>query len=150
MTKKKSSAPVKLKPRPPRNLTPSLCEQVRREIFETCQQAAEKHGLKAEGGDLADVDLRHGFDIRLHIGIPQDDGTLFSHERALFEVLASSFGLEPNDYGRIFRIDGETYRITAINPNRPKYPISAERVADGRGYKFTADNIALYLTTVDK
>ena len=36
-----------------------------------------------------------------------------------------------------------------INPNRPKYPISAERVADGRGYKFAAEDVALYLSQSD-
>ena len=75
------------------------------------------------------------------------DGSLFSHDKALFEVLAQSFGLEPSDYGRTFRVDGEMFRITAINPNRPKYPISAERLADGRNYKFSADNVAAYLNT---
>ncbi|WP_419906604.1 hypothetical protein [Hoeflea sp.] len=30
-------------------------------------------------------------------------------------------------------------------PNRPKYLVSAERDADGRGYKFPAENVALYL-----
>jgi len=110
-----------------------------------CQKVAEAHGLTAEGGDLSDIDLRHGFDIQFRIGIPMPDGSLFSHDKALFEVLAPSFGLEPSDHGRIFRTDGEAFRITAINPNRPKYPISVERVADGRGYKFSAANVVTYL-----
>ena len=90
---------------------------------------------------MSDIDLRHGFDIEFSVGIPMDDGSLYSVDRALFEVLAEPFGLKPSDYGRIFRTGGETFRITAINPNRPKYPISAERLADGRGYKFTVENI---------
>ena len=32
-----------------------------------------------------------------------------------------------------------------IDPRRPKYPISAERVPDGQGFKFTADQVALLL-----
>lgn len=99
-----------------------------------------------EGGDLGDIDLRHGVDIGFRVGIPTTDGLLFSHEKALLEALAGSFGLEPTDYARGFRISGETFRISAINPNRPKYPISAERVADGREYKFTAENVILYLS----
>ena len=76
-------------------------------------------------------------------------GSLYSVDRALFEVLAEPFGLKPSDYGRIFRTGGETFRITAINPNRPKYPISAERLADGRGYKFTVENIEMYLKAAE-
>ena len=45
----------------------------------------------------------------------------------------------------MFRTDGHAFRITAINPNRPRYPISAERLADGRGYKFSAENVVAYL-----
>ena len=142
--KRKALAPAKAKP--PRNLTPALCERLRRELLAACRRVAATHGLAVEGGDLGDIDLRHGFDIGFRVGIPTTDGSLFSHEKALFEALAGSFGLEPTDYARGFRISGETFRITAINPNRPKYPISAERVADGREYKFTAENVILYLS----
>ena len=143
--KRKSSPPAKPKPPPLRNLTPDLCQRLRRDLLMACQKVAEAHGLTAEGGDLSDIDLRHGFDIQFRIGIPMPDGSLFSHDKALFEVLAPSFGLEPSDHGRIFRTDGEAFRITAINPNRPKYPISVERVADGRGYKFSAANVVTCL-----
>ena len=142
--KNKALAPAKAKP--PRNLTPALCERLRRDLLAACRQVAETHGLAVEGGDLSDIDLRHGFDIGFRVGIPTTDGTLFSHEKALFDALAGSFGLEPSDYARTFRTGGETFRIAAINPNRPKYPISAERIADGRGYKFAAEDVVLYLS----
>jgi len=129
----------------PRNLTPALCERLRRDLLNACQKAAETHGLTVEGGELSDIDLRHGFEIGFRVGIPMGDGSLYSTDRALFGVLAEHFGLKPSDYGRTFGSGGETFRITAMNPNRPKYPISTERVSDGRGYKFTTENVALYL-----
>jgi len=101
--------------------------------------------LTVEGGELSDIDLRHGFDISFRVGIPMADGAIYSPDKAMFEVLAPHFGLEPSDYGRTFRSRDELYRIVAINPNRPKYPISAERVSDGRGFKFPADNVVMYL-----
>ena len=143
--RKTASPPARPRPAPPRNLTPGLCNRLRRDLLAACQQVAETHGLTVEGGDLSDVDLRHGFGIQFRVGIPLPDGSLFSHDKALFDVLAPSFGLEPSDHGRIFRTGGEAFRITAINPNRPKYPVSAERLADGRGYKFSAENVAAYL-----
>lgn len=90
-----------------------------------------------------------GFEIGFRVGIPLTDGSLFSPDKALFEVLAESFGMQASDYGRVFKSGGEAFRITAINPNRPKYPISAERIADGRGYKFTVENVAMYLRATD-
>ncbi len=148
--RKTISSPAKPRPAPPRNLTPELCNRLRQDLLAACKQVAEIQGLTAEGGDLSDIDLRHGFDIQFRVGIPLIDGSLFSHDKALFEVLAPSFGLQPSDYGRIFRTGGETFRIVAINPNRPKYPVSAERLADGRGYKFSADNVAAYLKASDE
>ena len=133
---------------PPHNLTPLLCDRLRRDLLQACQHVAETHGLVVEGGDLSDIDLRHGFEISFRVGIPLDDGALYSPDRAMFEVLAPHFGLEQSDYGRTFQARDETFRITAINPNRPKYPISVERVTDGRGFKFPVEDVVLYLRNV--
>ena len=112
--KNKALAPAKAKP--PRNLTPALCERLRRDLLAACRQVAETHGLAVEGGDLSDIDLRHGFDIGFRVGIPTTDGTLFSHEKALFDALAGSFGLEPSDYARTFRTGGETFASPQSTP----------------------------------
>jgi hypothetical protein len=45
----------KAKVPPPRNLTPALCDRLRRELLRACQDVAEIHGLTVEGGDLNDV-----------------------------------------------------------------------------------------------
>ena len=142
---KKSPPPTGPKVPPPRNLTPGLCDLLRRDMMKACRTVAETHGLTVEGGDLSDVDLRHSFNISFRVGIPMADGAIYSPDKALFEVLAPHFGLEPSDYGRTFRSRDELFRIVAINPNRPKYPISVERVSDGRGFKFPADNVVMYL-----
>ncbi|MEM6943025.1 MAG: hypothetical protein AAF565_04650 [Pseudomonadota bacterium] len=147
MARKKAAPPAKARPAPPRNLTPALCDRLRRDLLAACRKVAETHGLVAEGGDLDDIDLRHGFNIRFRVGIPMADGGLYSAEKALFEALAPSFGLEANDFGRMFRSGGAAFRITAINPNRPKYPISAERIGDGRSYKVSVEDILAYLGT---
>ena len=135
----------KAKVPPPRNMTPPLCDLLRRDLLKACQDVAETHGLIVEGGDLSDIDLRHSFNISFRVGIPMEDGAIYSPEKAMFEVLALQFGLEPSDYGRTFKARGEMFRIVAINPNRPKYPISVERVSDGRGFKFPAEDVKLYI-----
>lgn len=138
-------APATTKVPPPRNLTPALCNRLRRDMMEACLAVTETHGLTVEGGDLADIDLRHSFEINFRVGIPQANGEIYSPEKAMFEVLAPQFGLAPSDYGKTFRTSGELHRIVGINPNRPKYPISTERVSDGRGFKMLAENVAMYL-----
>ena len=142
---RKTSVQASSKVSTPRNLTPELCDRLRRDMMKACLNVAEAHGLTVEGGDLIDIDLRHGFDISFRVGIPMEDGAIYSPDKAMFEALAPSFGLEPSDYGRTFRMRGDLFRIVAINPNRPKYPISTERVADGRGFKMPVENVVMYL-----
>ncbi len=76
-----------------------MCERLRRDLLAACQRVAETHGLTAEGGALSDIDLRHGFGIAFRVGIPMEDGSLFSHDKLMFQALAGSFGLESSDYG---------------------------------------------------
>ena len=130
---------------PPRNLTPELCAKLREDLLEAAMDVAAKHGLVAEMGEPRDIDLRSGFELRLRLGIALPDGTLFEPERALFEVMADMCGLRADHFGAEFVSNGECFRITGLNPNRPRYPISAERIFDGRSFKFTAENVALKL-----
>ena len=143
--KKTPPVPTSTKVSPPRNLTPELCERLRRDMMKACLTVAETHGLTVEDGELSDIDLRHSFNIGFRVGIPMADGAIYSPDKAMFEVLAPHFGLEPSDYGRKFKSGGDLHRIVGINPNRPKYPISTERVSDGRGFKMPAENVVMYL-----
>lgn len=129
----------------PRNLTPVLCQQVQREMLKVCQVVAARHGLLVEAQDITGVDLRWGFDATFRVSIPLPDGTALDPERLRFEALAEAFGLSPADYGRQFNTGRELFRITGIDPRRPKYPVSAERIPDGQGFKFTSDQVALLL-----
>ena len=147
---KKTSVQTSSKVSPPRNLTPELCDRLCRDMMKACLAVAETHGLTVEGGELSDIDLRHSFNIGFRVGIPMEDGAIYSPDKAMFEVLAPHFGLEPSDYGRTFRTSGDLHRIVGINPNRPKYSISTERVSDGRGFKMPAENVALYLQRSDQ
>lgn len=130
---------------PPRNLTPVLCQRLQREMLKVCQEVAARHGLVVEAHDVTGVDLRWGFDAAFRVSISLPDGTAPDPEKLRFEALAEAFGLSPADYGRQFSTGQELFRITGIDPRRPKYPISAERIADGQGFKFTFDQVALLL-----
>ena len=68
-----------------------------------------------------------------------------SSRSMLFEVLAPEYGLRPEDFGREFSSRGERFRINGIDPRRPRYPVSAVRIPDGKAYKFTAENVAALL-----
>lgn len=130
---------------PPRNLSPALCQRLSHEMLEACQDVAVRHRLMAEAKEIAAIDLRWGFDLLFRVSIPLPDGTALDPERLRFEPLAEAFGLSAEDYGRQFSTGRETFRLIGIDPRRPKYPISAERVPDGQGFKLTADQVVLLL-----
>ncbi len=131
--------------KPPRNLTPVLCQRLQAEMLKACEAVAARHGLVVEARDITGVNLRWGFDATFRVSIPLPDGSVLDPERLRFEALAGAFGLSPADYGRQFSTGREQFRITGIDPRRPKYPVSAERVPDGQGFKFTAEQVVMLL-----
>lgn len=114
-------------------------------MLKACQEVAARHGLVVAPKEVTGVDLRWGFDAAFRVSIPLSDGTALDPERLRFEALAEAFGLSPTDYGCHFATEREQFRITGIDPRRPKYPVSAERIPDGQGFKFTAEQVALLL-----
>ncbi len=135
---------------PPRNLTPGLCKSIEAEMLRACADVAAKHGLVAAGLGVKAMDLRWNFEFSVRVSIPLPDGSTLDPERMLFEALAEEFGLSQNDFGREFSTGRERFRVAGIDPRRPKYPISATRIPDGKGYKFTAENVALLLQAAMK
>lgn len=135
---------------PPRNLTPGLSKTIEAEMLKACAEVAAKHGLAAEGLGIQGMDLRWHFEFGVRVSIPLPDGSTLDPEQMLFEALAEEFGLSPDDFGREFSTGLERFRVAGIDPRRPKYPISATRIPDGKGYKFTAENVALLLKAAMK
>jgi hypothetical protein len=63
----------------------------------------------------------------------------------VFVLLAERYGLSAGDFGREFTAGGERFRLSGIDPRWPRYPISAERIPDRKGFKFTAENVAMFI-----
>jgi len=130
---------------PPRNLTPGLCKAIEADMLRACAEVAARHGLMVEGLGVQAMDLRWNFEFGVRVSIPLPDGSTLDPKRLLFEALAEEYGLSPDDFGREFSTGQEWFRVAGINPRRPKYPISATRLVDGKGFKFTAENVVLLL-----
>ncbi|MBB5577651.1 MULTISPECIES: hypothetical protein [Rhizobium] len=112
-------------------LTSAACEQIQARMLEACRQITSDHGLVIESAGWR--------------GLDAPDGKPLNLVKEMFALLAEQYGLEAADFEREFITSGERFRITGIDPRRPKYPISVERIPDRRGFKFTADNVAMLL-----
>ena len=130
---------------PPRNLTPILCKRIESEMLAACRKVALEHGLVLEPLGISNIDLRWGCDVGFRLCIPLPDGTTLDPEQLRFEALAEAFGLSPGDFGREFSTGRDKFKVTGIDLRRPKYPVSAERLPDRQGFKFTAEQVALLL-----
>lgn len=87
-------------------------------------------GLKLDVGKMkySDSDVK----VQLTISLESYDAA-----REDFEMHCHLFDLEPSHYGAEFIANGERFRLTGLNINRPKYPFSATRVKDNKQFKFT-------------
>ena len=126
-------------------LTPATCEEIQSRMLEACQKVVADHGLVVESAGWHGMDASFAFEPAFRVSIPASDGTAFNLEKDRFEFLAGHYSLAASDFGREFTTGSERFRITGIDPKRPKYPISAERIPDKRGFKFTAENVAMLL-----
>jgi hypothetical protein len=100
-----------------------------------------------EAQDITGVDLCWGFKAAFRVSIALPNCTALEPEMLGLEALATAFGLSasviPSHYGCQFSTGRKTIRIVGIAPRRQKYPVSAERIPDGQGVKFTSDQVVL-------
>lgn len=62
-------------------------------------------------------------------------------DNKLWNLHAPRFGMALDLVGKSFKAKGTEYRITGINPSRPKFPVDCIRVRDQRAFKFTAQGV---------
>ena len=126
-------------------LAPAACEEIQARMLEACRKIAVDYGLAIESAGWRGLDAGQVFEPVFRVSIPAPDGSVFNLEKDMFAFLAVRYGLTPSDFGREFDANGERFRITGIDPNRPKYPISVERIPDRRRFKFAAENVVMLL-----
>jgi hypothetical protein len=114
--------------------------EVTRELIGQIREAG--NAALREVGEVYGVELKLGNgkysgttgSIKLEIIGSMADGR--SAADVEWERYARIFGLDDVALGTTFTVRGRTFRITALKPNRPRYPISADDVETGKGFKF--------------
>ena len=132
------------------DLTRDTCEQIQAQMLEACRKITADHGLAIESLGWRRLEIGVSFVPAFRVSIPAPDGKPVNLEKEMFAMGAKHYGLEATDLDREFVAHGERFRITGIDPRRPKYPISAERISDRRGFKFPADEVTTLLKEQSK
>lgn len=104
-------------------ITRTEAQQLHLEVDEAIQVIAKRHGLSCSSG-------RARF-----------DSTQFSVQVEFKTAMAlqqesEALNLPLDVIGRIFELHGVSYKIIRLEPSRPKFPIVAERMTDGKKFKF--------------
>ena len=108
------------------------------EIQKALEPIAAKHGLRLERKHCTYAPDEMPVSFKLLVTKLDADGNVMSTEAKDFVKYAKSYGFEPSDLGREFKIGRDTYRLYGLKPRSRKYPILAENVRTGKIYKFTA------------
>jgi hypothetical protein len=133
------------KANPITNLTPEASDKVLTLMMEACRKIAADHGLVIENTGWRPRTDGLAFETRFRVSVPGREGEDRKREKEIFAALAEECGLKATDFEREFSAEGERYRITGIDPRRAKYPISAERLSDGRPVKLPLDEVVKLL-----
>jgi hypothetical protein len=70
-------------------------------------------------------------------------GDKVAEAKAAWDRHAEAFRMRKEWLGELFTVRGTDYLIAGLNPRRPKYPVDAVRVKDGKKFKFTAQAISV-------
>jgi hypothetical protein len=85
--------------------------------------------------------------FKIEASIVDDSGVAKNIEREDFSIYASMYGLNPQDLDKVFAINGDPYQIAGISPRKPKYPVIAVKLSNGKKYKFSAMTVKNLLAT---
>ena len=133
------------KAKPITELTPAACDQVLTLMMQACKRIAAEHGLVIEGSKWRPPVSGSAFEAAFRVSLPGAAGEERKREKEFFAAAAEHIGLKASDFEREFSVDGDRYRIIGIDPRRPKYPISAERISDRRACKLPIDQVVKLL-----
>jgi len=123
----------------------SFLRTVRPRVDQALEALGKELGVEFNLGNASFDDKTATF--KLNIAVIGEDGEVVDVEAETFKQRATLYGLSPDDLGKTFNTNNGTFKITGLKPSRRKYPISADRVDDGKGFKFTAENVKRCLKT---
>ena len=83
--------------------------------------------------------------ISLTIAAKNSEGRVVTPAEADYKRFAPHFKLPLDSFNKVFTYRGIAYRISGLTTSRPKYPVNAERVRDGKPFKFTSDIVRVAL-----
>ena len=102
---------------------------------------AEKHGVILERKHCTYSSTEIPVAFKFVVPERTEDGEAIDPKETEFRKLAPRFGLEPDDYGKMFKTFNGVFRVCGIKPKARKYPVLGESIINGKIYKFHLDSV---------
>jgi hypothetical protein len=117
----------------------ATCRLLGKKVEEALAPLAEELGISFDykGGRFSS----NAVTMKIEAATLSADGSVNSKEAEAFKQLAKMYGFEDKDLNAEFTVGGDKYAIKGLNTRAHKMPIQADRVRDGRGFKFPADAV---------
>jgi hypothetical protein len=107
---------------------------LREDLENALKQVAEKHGIQATVGSASFT--ANNIVWKIELAVKDESGNAIDRHAEAFKVLATSYGLKPEDLGREFVVSGVKYQLKGINTRSRKFPVVADCITDGKSYAF--------------
>ncbi len=109
-----------------------------RGVLEAALKPVEaQYGISVDVGNASFTPENVTFKVNL--AVVGGTGEVMTKEATAFKQLASFYGLDPNFLFKKFtnsNAPNDEYKVLGLKTGRGKYPIVAERVRDGKQFKF--------------
>jgi hypothetical protein len=106
---------------------------IRDKINSNLQSLAEELGVSIDVGNASFTENN----IRFKLEVAKvSNGTAITPEVEQWKKYAKMFGLDPAAFGKTFTYGGNQFRIAGLATRRGKFPVLADRVPDGKKFKF--------------
>lgn len=84
--------------------------------------------------------------FKVEVATIGENGEIRDRKAEDFNLLASVYGLKPEDLGKSFTYGQETYTIIGLNSKSHKYPLVVKKNSNGKSFKFPVEIAKLQLT----
>lgn len=120
-------------------------DAIRKALEISLEVIGEAHGVAF---DIGKMTYSHsGFRCPLEAFEVSDTGV--SADQVKFEQAAHFFDLSPSDYGRVFWMGRDQWKLVGIELKNRKYPIIAEKVGSGKTYKLESRHVQIAIARED-
>lgn len=106
----------------------------RTEVEEALKPLAEKYGASVNAGNIT-----YGpYDLGIKVDFKKQSTENNNVEQAEFEMYCKMFGMQPEDYGKIYNGGkGKEYKLVGFNLAAPKYPFRIVDMSTGKTSRCT-------------